>query len=133
MRPNIWSLEPYRCARDDYGPLPPGFRLVTFVVSTFGSFGPAAQTLLRDLGRRVGRGVPLSLLDESTWAAPSFAPFARMAVGCAVRRGLAEAIKRRWKRRLRDGGAGGGAGGEQGGGAGGGAGGVLTPLTTLNS
>jgi hypothetical protein len=34
--------------------------------------------------------VPLPLLHTATWAAPSFAPFARMAIVHAIRRGLAE-------------------------------------------
>ena len=42
--------------------------------------------------------MPVSLLDYATWAAPRFAPFIRMAVVHAVRRGLAEAILRRWRR-----------------------------------
>ena len=93
------TAEEKRCARHDYGALPPGFRLSVFTVSTLGSFGPAAQALLSELGRRSGGGVPYALLDEATWAAPRFAPFARMAVSCAVRRGLAESILRRWERR----------------------------------
>ena len=84
-----------------YAPLPRGFRLVTFAVSTFGSLGPQAQALLATVGVRVGGGVPAALLPESTWAVPRFAPFARMAVGLAVRRGLAESIGERWERRAR--------------------------------
>ena len=36
------------------------------------------------------------LLPAATWAAPAFAPFARMAAVLAVRRGLAEAVRRHW-------------------------------------
>ena len=75
--------------------------MVVFAVSTLGSFGPAAQTLLTELGRRTGGGVPVTLLDEATWAVPRLAPFARMAIGCAVRRGLAEAVLDRWRRQPR--------------------------------
>lgn len=87
--------------RDEYGAMPRGFRLVIFAVSTLGSFGPAAQTLLAELGRRTGGGVPVMLLDEATWAVPRLAPFARMAIGCAVRRGLAESVLERWRRQTR--------------------------------
>ena len=86
-------------ARTEYGPLPPRFRLVVFGLSIFGSLGPGAQAFIRDVGLRFGGGLPSRLLDESSWAAPRFAPFVRMAVGCAVRRGLAESILRRWSRR----------------------------------
>ena len=53
---------------------------------------------LADLGKRAGGCVPVSLLDCATWAVPRFAPFIRMAVSHAVRRGLAEAVWRRWQR-----------------------------------
>ena len=42
--------------------------------------------------------MPVSLLDSATWAVPRFAPFIRMAVAHAVRRGLAEAVLRHWRR-----------------------------------
>ena len=48
--------------------------------------------------KRSGGGVPVSLLDSATWAVPRFAPFIRMAVAHAVRRGLAEAVLRHWRR-----------------------------------
>ena len=85
-------------ARDEYGPLPVGMRLVIFTVSVFGSLGGPARAFLTEVGRRVGGGVPASLLDEATWAAPRFAPFCRMAVTCAARRGLAAAVCRHWRR-----------------------------------
>ena len=85
-------------ARDEYGPLPAGMRLVVFTVSVFGSLGGPARAFLAEVGRRVGGGVPASLLDEATWAAPRFAPFCRMAVTCAARRGLATAVRRHWRR-----------------------------------
>ena len=53
---------------------------------------------IADLGRRAGVGVPVPLLDCASWAASRFAPFVRMAVSHAVRRGLAEAVLRRWVR-----------------------------------
>ena len=86
------------CVNTEYGALPPRMRLIPLTVSILGSFGPEATRFLSDLGKRSGGGVPVSLLDYATWAAPRFAPFTRMAVAHAVRRGLAEAILRRWRR-----------------------------------
>ena len=86
------------CVNTEYGALPPRMRLIPLTVSIQGSFGPEATRFLSDLGKRSGGGVPVSLLDHATWAAPRFAPFTRMAVVHAVRRGLAEAILRRWRR-----------------------------------
>ena len=48
------------------------------------------QVQLAELQRRAGPTVPSILLDQATWATPRLASFARMAVGCAVRRGLAD-------------------------------------------
>ena len=87
--------------RNQYGALPPRMRLVVFAVSTHGAFGAAAMRFLSDLSRRSGGGLPPVLLDCASWAVPRFAPFVRMAVCHAVRRGLAEAVLRHW-RRVRD-------------------------------
>ena len=84
----------------EYGGLravPPRMRLVIFEVSTGGSLGWRARALLRGLQRRAGPSLPLELLDQATWAVPRLAPFARMAVGMAVRRGLAEAVHECWE------------------------------------
>jgi len=78
-----------RAAQDDYGVLPARMRLLPFVVSTFGSFGPSARWLVQRLDRRCGSSIPLSLLPHASWAAPRLAPFIRMAVGCSIRRGTA--------------------------------------------
>ena len=78
------------------GVAPPRLRLITFCISTFGSFGPDALSLLRTLARRCGSSVPPSLIEEASWATPAFAPFARQALALTVRRSLAS--------RLRDGG-----------------------------
>ena len=86
------------CVRSEYGPLPPRMRLVVVAVSIFGAFSPAALRFFADLGRRAGDGIPTSLLDCASWSVPRFAPFIRMAVGHAVRRGLAESVVRRWAR-----------------------------------
>ena len=89
-------------ARDEYRthvqPLAPAFRLVYFPISTFGSIGPSGQKLLSDLGRRMHGHVPASLLPQATWATPRFTVFARMAVTFAVRRGLAEYVRKSWVR-----------------------------------
>ena len=45
--------------------------------------------------------MPSQLLDFATWATPRLAPFARMAIGCAVRRGLASSLRVRWHRTFR--------------------------------
>lgn len=86
------------CVNTEYGVLPPRMRLIPLTVSTHGAFGPEATRFLSDLGKRSGGGVPVSLLDSATWAVPRFAPFIRMAVAHAVRRGLAEAVLRHWRR-----------------------------------
>ena len=65
-------------------------RLVVLAVSIHGSFSGPSLRFLADLGRRAGGGVPVTLLDCASWAVPRFAPFIRMAVAHAVRRGLAE-------------------------------------------
>ena len=69
-------------------PCPRGMRIICFAVSVFGSFGAEAQGLLRQLSRRCGRSVPPSLSGESSWATPTFAPFARMSISLACRRAL---------------------------------------------
>ena len=123
-------------------PLPSRMRLVVFTVSSFGALGPAAHGLLRELSRRVGHALPVPLLDEACWAAPRFAPYARMALTFAARRGLARSIGVHWGTRAQAAacaagvpavgaagavvvaGAVGGGGGAGGGGAGGGVGGA---------
>ena len=86
------------CVRTEYGALPPRMRLIPLTTSIGGAFGPEAMRFLADLGKRAGGSVPVSLLDCATWAVPRFAPLVRMAVSHAVRRGLAEAVWRRWQR-----------------------------------
>ena len=79
-----------------YGPLPPHMRLAIFSVSTLGSLGAEAAELLQELSRRTGRAIPSALLAEASWATPGFAPFARAALSCTVRRGLASEIQETW-------------------------------------
>ena len=78
--------------------LPPHLRVTFFAVSVYGSISSSGQTLLRLLGKRAGEAVPHALAAASTWAAPRFAPFARMAVTFAARRGVARAVGRMWER-----------------------------------
>ena len=66
--------------RDYFGPSrrpPPGarMRVVTFVISTFGSFGAQAQALIKDIGRRTNLFVPPSLAHETSWATMSITSF----------------------------------------------------------
>ena len=88
-----------RQALDDYGALPPRMRLVPFTVSTFGALGQEARTLIQQIDRRCGSSIPLSLSPHATWAAPRFAPFIRMAVGCSVRRSIAAYHLLMWESR----------------------------------
>ena len=84
-----------------YAPLPPRMRLVPLVVSMTGAIGRDGQRFLAALARRTSGAVPSQLLDFATWATPRLAPFARMAIGCAVRRGLASSLRVRWHRTTR--------------------------------
>ena len=40
-----------------------------------------------------GSSVPPSLVEEASWAAPRFAPFARQALSLTVRRSLASSVR----------------------------------------
>ena len=68
---------------DYFGPFrrpPPGarMRVVTFVVSTFGSLGAQAQALIKDIGRRTNLFVPYSLAQhETSWATSSITTYLR--------------------------------------------------------
>jgi len=71
--------------RDYFGPSrrpPPGarMRVVTFVISTFGSFGAQAQALIKDIGRRTNLFVPPSLSHETSWATSSITTYLRSAL-----------------------------------------------------
>ena len=71
--------------RDYFGPSrrpPPGarMRVVTFVISTFGSLGAQAQALIKDIGRRTNLFVPPSLAHETSWATLSITTFIRSAL-----------------------------------------------------
>ena len=43
-------------------------RVITFVISTFGSLGAQAQALIKDIAKRTNHFVPPSLSHESSWA-----------------------------------------------------------------
>ena len=51
------------------------YGVVTFVISTFGSFGAQAQALIKDIGRRTNLFVPPSLAHETSWATMSITSF----------------------------------------------------------
>ena len=61
-------------------------------MSVFGALGTQAQALLAAVGRRCGRSLPIGLLDEASWATPSFTPFARCVLTLEIRRSLAMAV-----------------------------------------
>ena len=82
----------------EYGELPSGMRLVIVAISSFGSFGADALPFLAELSLRMADSLPSALLGEATWAAPRLSTFARMALTCAVRRGLAQTVYRHWIR-----------------------------------
>ena len=78
------------------GPLlDPGarMRVVTFVVSTFGSLGAQAQTLIKDIGRRTNLFVPSSLAHEISWATSSITTFLRSALTFQVRKRVAVILR----------------------------------------
>jgi len=84
--------------RDYFGPSrrpPPGarMRVVTFVVSTFGSLGAQAQDLIKDIGRRTNLFVPFSLAHETSWATSSITTFLRSALTFQVRKRLAVILR----------------------------------------
>ena len=84
--------------RDYFGPSrrsPPGarMRVVTFVVSTFGSLGAQAQALIKDIGRRANLFVPFSLAHETSWATSSITTFLRSAPTFQVRKRVAVILR----------------------------------------
>jgi hypothetical protein len=73
--------------------LPPRMRLSFVAVSIFGSISSSGHHLIRDVCLAAGRSIPSPLLRAASWAASEFAPFIRMALVLAVRRGLASAVR----------------------------------------
>ena len=68
-------------------------RVVTFVVSTFGSFGAQAQALIKDIGRRTNLCVPLTLAHEASWATMSITSFIRSTLTFQVRKRVAVILR----------------------------------------
>ena len=68
-------------------------RVVTFVVSTFGSLGAQAQELIKDIGRRSNLFVPFSLSHETSWATSSITTFLRSALTFQVRKRVAVILR----------------------------------------
>ena len=84
--------------REYFGPSrrpPPGarMRVVTFVISTFGSLGAQAQNLIKDIGRRTNLFVPFSLSHETSWATSSITTFLRSALTFQVRKRVAVILR----------------------------------------
>jgi len=84
--------------RDYFGPSrrpPPGarMRVVTFVVSTFGSLGAQAQALIKDIAKRTSPFVPPSLSHESSWATSTTTTFLRSALTFQVRKRVAAMLR----------------------------------------
>ena len=99
------------CTETEYGTLPARMRLIVLPISSFGAIGPTAQRFIGELSRRCGGAVPPALLPHASWATPRVGPMIRMALTHAVRRGLAEAVHRHWRRGLTGGQGGGDAAG----------------------
>ena len=78
------------------GPLaPPGarMRVVTLVISTFGSLGAQAQALIKDIAKRTNLFVTHSLSHETSWATSSITTFLRSALTFQVRKLVAAILR----------------------------------------
>ena len=84
--------------RHQYGDIAPNMRLVIIAISTCGAINSEGIDFISHLARRTDNSIPLALLDQASWAAPRLAPMIRMALGFAVRRGLAAAVYHWWRR-----------------------------------
>ena len=86
--------------RHQYGDITPNMRLVIIAIST----RVAPSTARASTSSRTSPSAPkipfhfVALLDQASWAAPRLAPMIRMALGFAVRRGLAAAVYHWWRR-----------------------------------
>ena len=74
---------------------PPGnrMRVVTFVVSTFGSLGREANNFLKQVSRSRDHFLPPPLLPESSWATPNCSSFLRSAITMEVRKRVAALLR----------------------------------------
>ena len=68
-------------------------RVVTFVVSTFGSLGAQAQALIKDIAKRTNLFVPPSLSHKTSWATSSITTFLRSALTFQVRKRVAAMLR----------------------------------------
>jgi len=68
-------------------------RVVTFVVSTFGSLGAQAQALIKDIAKRTSPFVPPSLSHESSWATSTTTTFLRSALTIQDRKRVAAMLR----------------------------------------
>ena len=73
-------------------------RLVIIAISTCGAINSEGIDFISQLTKRNDNSIPPALLDQASWAAPRLAPMVRMALGFAVRRGLAAAVFHWWRR-----------------------------------
>ena len=84
--------------RDQYRDIAPNMRLVIIAISTCGAINSEGIDFISQLAKRNDNSIPPALLDQASWAAPRLAPMVRMALGFAVRRGLAAAVYHWWRR-----------------------------------
>ena len=68
-------------------------KVVTFVVSTFGSLGAQAQTLIKNIAKRTNLFVPPSLSHETSWATSSITTFLRSVLTFQVRKRVAAMLR----------------------------------------
>ena len=68
-------------------------KVVTFVVSTFGSLDAQAQALIKDIAKRTNLLVPPSLSHETSWANSSIITFLRPALTFQVRKRVAVMLR----------------------------------------
>ena len=84
--------------RHQYGDIAPNMRLVIIAISACGAINSEGIDFISHLAKRNDNSIPPALLDQASWAAPRLAPMIRMALGFAVRRGLAAAVYHWWRR-----------------------------------
>ena len=84
--------------RHQYRDIAPNMRLVIIAISTCGAINSEGIDFISHLAKRNDNSIPPALLDQASWAAPRLAPMIRMALGFAVRRGLAAAVYHWWRR-----------------------------------
>ena len=84
--------------RNQYGDIGPNMRLIIIAISTCGAINSEGIDFISHLARRTDNSIPPALLHQASWAAPRLAPMIRMALGFAVRRGLAAAVYHWWRR-----------------------------------